>query len=119
MDPSDELLRLERAGWEALSPGGDPVEHYRDVLASEVLMLLPGGMVLDDRDRVIDSMQGAPWDEYRLSDERVIHLGGDCAVVAYRARARRGGQDYEALFNSTYRREDGRWRLALHQQTPA
>jgi hypothetical protein len=32
--------------------------------------------------------------------------------------ATREGTDYEAVFNSTYVREDGGWRLALHQQTP-
>lgn len=39
-------------------------------------------------------------------------------VVAYRATARRSGSTYAALCNSTYRRTEGRWRLALHQQTP-
>jgi hypothetical protein len=48
----------------------------------------------------------------------VLELTDGCAVVAYRATARRGGTDYTALFNSTYVRARGSWRLALHQQTP-
>jgi hypothetical protein len=58
----EELIALERAGFEALSAGGDATaSFYQDVLASKVLMLLPGGLRLDDREEVIDSMRGAPW----------------------------------------------------------
>jgi hypothetical protein len=81
-------------------------------------MVLPGGMVLDDRDEVIDSMSGAPWESFELSEERVHELAGNCAVIVYRASARRGDREYHAVFNSTYVFEDGAWRLALHQQTP-
>jgi len=115
----DELLGLERAGWEALSTDGSTAaSFYDDVLASDVLVLLPGGMVIDDREGMVDSMRGDPWDSYDLQDERVMPLGGSAAVVAYRAVARRAGQEYAALCNSTYVRQDGRWKLALHQQTP-
>lgn len=114
-----DVVELERAGWQALStPGEAAAAFYQRVLASSVLMLLPGGTVIDHRDRVVESMRGAPWDEFELSDERVLALTEDSAVLAYRARARRGDTDYEALVNSTYVREDGAWRLALHQQTP-
>jgi hypothetical protein len=99
----DELLCLERAGWEALSTSAEAaVRYYRDVLASSVLMLLPGGLVVDDRAQVIESMQGPPWDGFELSNERVLTLGEGAAVVAYRGSARRGAQVYEALFSSTY-----------------
>ena len=53
-----------------------------------------------------------------LSDVRVLPLGDDGAVLAYRVDARRGEQEYDALLTSTYRREDGEWRLTVHQQTP-
>ena len=114
-----DLLELERAGWQALSAGGDEAaSFYAEVLAKDVLMLLPGGMVVDDRDRVIDSMRGAPWTSFELTDERVLDLSRDSAVVAYQATARREGSEYRALFNSTYVRENDSWKLALHQQTP-
>ena len=92
--------------------------HYETVLAHDVLMLLPGGLVIDDRQQVIDSMQGAPFDDFELADERVLELDERTAIVVYRANASRGDVEYEALFNSTYVRENGEWRLALHQQTP-
>lgn len=115
---ANELLDLERAAWRALSTEGAAPTFYDAVLADEVLMLLPGGMVIDDRATVIESMAGVPWSSYRLSDERVLELSPTSAVVAYRATATRDGADYSALFNSTYVLVDGEWRLALHQQTP-
>lgn len=117
--PVSELLDLEREGWRALSTDGEAAAaHYDRVLADEVLMLLPGGLVIDDRRGVVDSMRGEPWESFELSDERVLPLGGDAAIVSYRAAARRSGSTYTALFNSTYVREGGQWRLVVHQQTP-
>jgi hypothetical protein len=118
MPRTDDPLELERAAWRALSGDGDPAVFYKEVLADDVLVLMPGGMVIDDRERVIASMQGARWDGYELSDERVLRLGDGAEIVAYRAKARRGSTDYEALCNSTYLRHHGAWHLALHQQTP-
>ncbi len=118
MPSTEELLALERAGWDALSTAGAAGPFYDDVLAAQVLMLLPGGMVIEDRAAVVDSMGGAPWDGYELSDERVLPLSDDSAVVAYRATARRGDHTYRGLFASTYARQDGAWKLVVHQQTP-
>lgn len=119
MTTSDDLLDLEREGWQALSTDGEAAaDYYARMLADDVLMLLPGGLVIDDRQQVIDSMQGAPWDSFEVSEARVLELDDRTAVVAYRATARRSGGDYEALFNSTYVSAGGEWRLALHQQTP-
>jgi hypothetical protein len=114
-----ELLQLEHDAWNALSTNGAAAHFYERVLADEVLMLLPGDMVIDDRQAVIESMNGAPWDSFQLADERVLQLTDDAAVVSYRASATRQGTDYTALFNSTYVRRNGEWKLALHQQTPA
>ena len=115
----DALLELEQGGWRALSTSGEAAAaFYADVLASDVLMLFPGGSVIDDRDEVIASMGGPPWNAYELADQRVVPLGDDSAVVAYRASARRDGTSYEALVASTYVRQGGAWKLAVHQQTP-
>jgi len=119
MSLHSDLIELERSAWQALSSSGhEAAAYYNRVLAGQVLVLLPGGMVIDDRAEVIDSMSGAPWDSFDLSEERVVPLGEDGAVVAYQARARRGDTEYEALFNSTYVRQNGDWHLAVHQQTP-
>jgi hypothetical protein len=119
MTAKDELLEFEHAAWRALSTTPEAATgYYSRMLADEVLVLLPGGTVIDDRQTVIDSMGGAPWDDFDLRDERVMALGDESAIVTYRATARRGDHNYEALLNSTYVRQQGDWKLALHQQTP-
>jgi Domain of unknown function (DUF4440) len=120
MPEEDDLIDLEHAGWRALSSGGEvATRFFGEVMATEVAMLLPGGLVITDREEAIRSMGGAAWDAFELSDERVHALTDACAVVTYRASARRGDQDYDALFSSTYVRDGSRWLLAIHQQTPA
>lgn len=115
----DELRGLEEAAWRALSTSGEAAaEYYEHRLAHEVVVLLPDGMVICDRRRVIDSMRGEPWSEFSLSHLRVLPIGDDGAVLTYRADARRGDQEFEALLTSIYRREEGEWKLAAHQQTP-
>lgn len=119
MHGDSTLIDLERSAWDALTTSGEAAGAFYDaVLADEVLMLLPGALVIDDRQTVIDSMKGSPWDSVELSHERVTELTDSCAVVSYEASATRNGTEYQALFNSTYVRDDGEWKLALHQQTP-
>src|SRR5262249_8689732 len=92
------LVKLERAGWKALSAGTtEAATFYDEILDSEVLFLLPGGMVLDDRAQVLQSLGGPGWDAFELNDERVLELTPDIAVVAYRATARRAGTTYTAV----------------------
>lgn len=44
MTSKDELVELERAGWDVLSAGGDAAaSHYAEVLASEVLFSSQAG----------------------------------------------------------------------------
>ena len=119
MHADDELLTLERAGWTALSTSAEAAaSFYERTLADHVVMLLPGGMVIDDRAQAVASMSGAPWSSFELFDERVHELTDACAAVLYRALAVRGSSEYRALCNSTYVRQAGAWRLTLHQQTP-
>ena len=90
MSPHDELIHLEHAAWKALSTSGDAAaEFYDEVLAKDVLMLLPGGMTIDDRATVVDSMHQADWTSFELADERVLDLTHASAVVAYQATAQR------------------------------
>lgn len=120
MGDHDEVADLEREGWAALTTDGAAARRfYGEVLVDTPRFLLPGGLVIDDRDAIVASMGGPPWDEHTLHDVEVVPLGGDAAVVTYRAEAARGGEPYVALVSSAYVREGSRWRLAVHQQTPA
>ena len=117
--PDRDLLDLERQGWTALTKGGDAAaEFYGHVLAEQVLMLLPGGMVVHDRAEALEALRLTSWTGFELQPGLVQWLGPDAAVVAYEALARRGEDEYHALFSSTYTRQNGKWKLAVHQQTP-
>ena len=119
MDTTDELIALETDGWRALSAdAATATEFYGRLLDEEVVMLLPGGMRLSDRDEILGSMGGPPWASFELEDPQVVALGSDGAIVLYGVVAVRDGAEYSALVSSAYvRRADG-WRMALHQQTP-
>ena len=119
MDTRGELIDLETEGWRALSTeGAAATEFYRGLLDKSVVMLLPGGMRLADRDVILESMSGAPWTSFEMEDPQVVDLGGEGAVVVYGVVAVREGAEYSAFVSSAYVQRDGAWRLAFHQQTP-
>ncbi|WP_193746330.1 nuclear transport factor 2 family protein [Demequina aestuarii] len=113
-----ELVALERDGWEALT-SGHAREFYDDVLASEAVMVFPFGVM--ERDDAIDGMaESRRWQDYELEDVTVHDLGEGLAVVAYRVRARRVEEPpFEAMLSSTYVRSSDGWQMMLHQQSPS
>jgi hypothetical protein len=114
-----DVIALEEQGWEALSSGGEAARaFYERVLDRTVVMLLPGGLVLDDRAVILSSMSGQPWSSYELEDLRSFQPTEDTAVVTYGVVAQRNEQEYSALISSVYVRRDDEWRLTFHQQTP-
>lgn len=116
---ASEVISLEEQGWEALSSGGEVARaFYERVLDRTVVMLLPGGLVLDDRAVIVGSMSGQPWSSYELENLTAFQPTDDTAVVAYGVVARRDGNEYSALMSSVYVRRDGHWKLTFHQQTP-
>ncbi|MFY1686699.1 nuclear transport factor 2 family protein [Plantactinospora sp. WMMB782] len=120
MDDESELTALEKDGWRALA--SDPpsaTRFYDEVLDDQVRMLLPGGMILDERRAIVESMGGTPWASYRIDQERVLRPVPDTAVVTYRVVASRPDSPaYEALICSTYVRRGSGWKMVFHQQTP-
>ncbi|MFC7456479.1 nuclear transport factor 2 family protein [Brachybacterium sp. GCM10030267] len=114
----DELLELEHQGWGALCDGTG-ADFYGEIMTEDGVMILAHGYVFD-RQSVISSLRDAPtWDRYEIRDERLIGAGAETAILVYSALAFRGDEaPFNALMSSTYTRRDGRWRLALYQQTP-
>lgn len=114
----DELLELERAGWESLCQStGD--EFYGNAMTDDALMVLANGMVMD-RDMVVKSLADAPaWAGYEIEDPRLITVSDDAHALVYTGTGRRdGGDDFVGIMTSVYVRRGGVWRLAFYQQTP-
>jgi len=115
----DELLDLEHQGWKSLcnSTGAD---FYGQIMTSDGVMVLAHGQVFD-RQTVVDSLnQAPPWRTYDITDERLVTLGDDHAILVYTGRAYRDEDEpaFIALMSSVYIRHHDAWRLALYQQTP-
>jgi hypothetical protein len=113
----DDLMALERAGWDALCSGAG-ADFYADLMTEDGLMVLAHGQVLD-RTAVAGSLREAPpWDDYRIDDTRLVTTGDRSAALVYRATARRAGAEpFTAWMTSSYVRLRGPWRLALYTQT--
>lgn len=114
------LLEVEEQGWQALATEGNAGEkYYRAMLHDDAVMLLPGGMHLTNKEKILDSLAGQPWQEFQIEDAQEISLGPGAGVLVYRVAAQRAGQEpYNALISSTYVFKGGMWQLIVHQQTP-
>lgn len=115
----NELVELERRGWEALSTAGEAGRRfYAGILREDAVMLFPGGMRVDGRERILQSIGSQPWETFQLEDPRVVSLTENVAtVLLYRVSAQRqGNEPYVALISSTYVR-DRDWKLVVHQQS--
>jgi hypothetical protein len=114
-----ELIDLEEQGWRALSTAGDAAKKfYASVLREDAVMLFPGGMRIEGRDRILESLGAQPWQSFRIEDQKVVMLSNDAATLIYKVTAHRKDSDpYVALISSTYARSNV-WQLVIHQQTP-
>jgi uncharacterized protein (TIGR02246 family) len=113
------LLELERSGWDSLC-NSTGAQFYGDLMTDDGVMVLANGVVMD-RDAVIESLEHArPWQSYDIEDHRVVATGPDSAALVYLGTGYRHGDQpaFVGLMASVYVRQDGRWRLALYQQTP-
>ncbi len=113
-----ELWELEHQGWVSLCRGAG-ADFYGKLMTDEAVMVLAHGFVLD-RATVVASLNDAPaWDDYEISDERLIEVDEHTAALVYTGRASRAGEpEFHALMSSIYTRLEGRWRMTLYQQTP-
>lgn len=115
-----ELIELEKQGWRALPSEGEAgKDFYSSVLAEDAVMLFPGGILIDGKENILESIGSQPWESFEIEDPRVIRLSEDAGVLAYKVSAQREGSDlYVALVSSIYVLDQGTWRLVFHQQTP-
>lgn len=114
------LIDLEKQGWQALSSAGDAGKRFYDtILRDDAVMLFPGGLLLEGKEQILESLAAQPWKSYQIDDLRTLPLGDEAATVVYKVTAKREGREpYEALISSTYALDAGAWKLVHHQQTP-
>ena len=111
------LLHEEHAGWKAILDGRGG-EHYQRAMTRDALMVVEGAVL--GRDDILAAFRSAPpWDSYELHEPAVIRLGDHAGILVYRAVARRGDHTANLRMSTTYLYDDGAWRVAAHQQTPA
>lgn len=119
-DTKSVLLDLERHGWDSLC-NSTGAQFYGDLMTDDAIMVLANGAVMD-RDAVVASLEHAPpWQSYDIEDVRLVDAGADAAAIVYVGTGYRDGDQpaFVGVMSSVYVRQDGRWRLALYQQTPA
>lgn len=93
---------------------------YDTLLDPECLMAFPGMGVMRAAD-VLDSLKSASrWASVAMTDRTIGRPGDAVLVLGYKAAGRRdGAEPYTAFCTSTYRRDEGTWKLVQHQQTLA
>lgn len=115
-----DLIELEEQGWQALSSAGEASKKfYSAVLHDDAIMLFPGGILINGKEKILESLAAQPWQSFQIKEPQVISLSENAGVLVYKVTAQRKGDDlYVALVSSTYLLSDGTWKLVLHQQTP-
>lgn len=113
----EQLLRLERRGWQSLCEGtGD--KFYGDIMTDDALMVLANGAIMDRAAVASALAQAPPWESYEINDARLVSVGAKSAALVYIGTGHRdGGATFVGAMSSVYRRIDDHWKLVLYQQT--
>ena len=113
-----ELTEAERRVWQALLDG-DP-DADAAALSDDFLGVYPTGFS-DKAGHVAQLTAGPTVADYQISDGRIMRLGDDYVLFAYRADYRRPGDaDMQVMYISSIwkRRGDG-WINVFSQDTPS
>lgn len=109
-----QLIRAEHDGWDAVCRG-DGGTFYNQAMTSDGVIIVEDGII--ERDAALAALEGQAWESYEMSEHRVVRLGDRAATLVYRVRAQRREQVFERRLATTYLYIEGRWRVAVHQQT--
>ena len=113
-----QLLTIEHAGWRSLCDGA-AADFYGELMTDDGVMVLANGQIMD-RDDVVHALRdAAPWSAYDIDAPRAVRAGPEATALVYVGTGRRDEADpFVGAMSSVYRLVDGRWRLALYQQSP-
>ena len=115
----EDLIRLEKEGWQALSSTEDKAKKfYNSLLADNAVMVFPGDTMLKGKKQILKFIGVQPWKSFKIEEPLTISLSKDAEVVIYKVTAQRDGSTpYIALVSSTYTFRNEAWKLIFHQQT--
>ena len=94
--------------------------NYREKIDDSCLMALPQPPFVYSGQQAVDAVSATPrWERVEFSEQAVIRPQEGLIVIAYRARASRGDESYEAhCTTAMHRLEHEVWRVVQHGQTP-
>ena len=121
MPDSKTIERVERDFWQALID--KDTEAAAQMIAGDCLITGPRGAMRIDPDKYTAMMKDGDWslESYAFSDVDVIFPAEDTAVIAYQVRQKGtmkdGPMDMTCADSSTWVKEGGRWKCALHTET--
>lgn len=119
----EDLVTKERALWTALT-SADPGHSVKKLCSDDANLIFPNKEIL-----ALDNMEeskfekelAAPFhhfDDYALSNVRVLVLDLMAGVVTYKLEAIRGNKRYQANGSSVWSQgSDGEWRLNVHTES--
>ncbi|WP_146010295.1 DUF4440 domain-containing protein [Acidimangrovimonas sediminis] len=109
----DTLWEMEKRFWL------DGPDFYESSMAPGARMVFPSPVRILAGEQIVEALRQAPrWNSVDFQDETASCLG-ETVVLAYEATGRRNGEaPYVALCASTYVRDNEKWLLLAHQQTP-
>lgn len=110
----DELTELENGFWHATTDAGYYGRHMRE----DGLAVFAGAVMT--KGQAIASTEGdaaSGWEDVAVTDARLLEISPEVAALVYEGSASRRGTPYRATCASVYARQDGAWRMVLHQQS--
>lgn len=109
----DRIWDFEKSLWTG-GPG-----RYRELVDDECLMVLPAPPFVMSGAQAIEAVSDTPrWEEVEFANGQIARPQEGLIVIAYDAKASRGGATYHAYCTSTLcRLSHEEWRVVQHQQT--
>ena len=113
----ERIWNFEKSLWTAGS------DEYRHKIARDGILVVPNDPFILAGHKAADAMANTPqWDNVIFSETKVVRPDGPqggLIVIAYKAKATRGDESYEAWCTSTLlRKGNDDWVVVQHQQTP-
>lgn len=117
-----ERALLHRLGEFLDAIGEGDIAFFERHITEDALLIFPGpGNVYTKAQCVAVIGEHPPYTKYDISDQRVVRVTGNTAVLTHQATVLQPGWDAarSVVVGSVLVKVDGDWRLALHQWTPA